>query len=89
MTHAWLPRASCDDSCVRVDAVGAWGRRVRVLRGTLRTLLVVALLPAIPVLAIPHPAQARLVRVYCRLVLLSMGVRIVSPARNALNIFGE
>ena len=85
MTHAWLPRASCDDSCVRVDAVGAWGRGVRVLRGTLRTLLVVALLPAIPVLAIPHPAQARLVRVYCRLVLLSMGVRIAKsggPIRN-------
>jgi 1-acyl-sn-glycerol-3-phosphate acyltransferase len=83
--HAWLPRASCDASCVRLEPVGAWGSVVRVLRGTARTLLVLTLLPAIPVLAIPQPGQARAVRWYCWLVLRCMGVRITKsggPIRN-------
>jgi 1-acyl-sn-glycerol-3-phosphate acyltransferase len=84
-THAWLPRASCDESCVRVEPVGLPGRVVRLLRGIVRTFLVVALLPAIPVLAIPQPGQTRAVQVYCWLVLRCIGVRITKsggPIRN-------
>ena len=58
---------------------------MRVLRGTVRTLLVLTLLPAIPLLAIPQPGQARAVRWYCWLVLRCMGVRITKsggPIRN-------
>jgi 1-acyl-sn-glycerol-3-phosphate acyltransferase len=85
MTHAWLPRAMCDVGCVRVEPVGAWRRMVRVLRATVRTLLVVILLPAIPLLAIPQPGRTRAVQLYCRLVLRCMGVRIAKlggPIRN-------
>jgi 1-acyl-sn-glycerol-3-phosphate acyltransferase len=85
MSHAWLPRASCDESCVRVDQVGARGRVVRVLRATVRTLLVLAILPGLPLLAVPHPGQGRFVRLYCRLTLWCMGVRITKtggPIRN-------
>ena len=57
MTHAWLPRASCDDSCVRVGPLGAWRRAVRVLLATVRTLVVLSLLLAVPLLAIPQPGQ--------------------------------
>src|ERR1700736_1608765 len=83
--HAWLPRASCDESCVRLEPVGAFGSVVRVLRRTVRTLLILMVLPAIPVLSIPQPGQARLVRWYCWLVLRCMGVRITKsggPIRN-------
>lgn len=83
--HAWLPRTSCDDSCVRSEPVGAWGRAVRILRGSFRTFLVVMLLPVVPLLAIPQPGQARAVRVYFWLMLRCMGVRITKsggPIRN-------
>ena len=85
MTHAWLPRASCDDSCVRGGPLGAWRRAGRVLLATARTLVVLSLLPAIPLLAVPQPGQARAIRLYCRVVLRGMGVRIVKsggPIRN-------
>jgi 1-acyl-sn-glycerol-3-phosphate acyltransferase len=83
--NPWLPRASCDDSCVRLEPVGACGSVVRVVRGTVRTLLVLTVVPAIPLLAIPQPSQARLVRWYCWVVLRCMGVRITKsggPIRN-------
>jgi 1-acyl-sn-glycerol-3-phosphate acyltransferase len=85
MTHAWLPRASCDDNCVRLEPVGGLGSTVRVVRATIRTVLVVALLPAIPLLAIPHPGQVRAIRLYCRILLLAMGIRVTKsgdPIRN-------
>jgi 1-acyl-sn-glycerol-3-phosphate acyltransferase len=85
MTHPWLPRADCDHSCVRLEPVGVWGWAVRLMRGTVRAGLVVALLPAIPLLAVPQPGQARVIRMYCRLVLRCMGVRITKsggPIRN-------
>jgi 1-acyl-sn-glycerol-3-phosphate acyltransferase len=85
MTHPWLPRADCDHSCVRLEPVRVWGWAVRLMRGTVRAGLVVALLPAIPLLAVPQPGQARVIRMYCRLVLRCMGVRITKsggPIRN-------
>jgi 1-acyl-sn-glycerol-3-phosphate acyltransferase len=85
MTHAWLPRTTCDESCVRIEPADAWVRMVRIARATVRTILVVTLLPAIPLLAIPQPGQGRAIRLYCRLMLRCMGVRITksgSPIRN-------
>ncbi|MBV8965692.1 MAG: 1-acyl-sn-glycerol-3-phosphate acyltransferase [Mycobacteriaceae bacterium] len=85
MTHAWLPRASCDCSCVRLEPVGAWGGSVRLVRAVVRVGLVLAVLPISPVLFIPHPGRSRSVRLYCRLVLRCMGVRITKsggPIRN-------
>lgn len=81
-THAWLPRATCDASCVRVEPMA---RVMRIARATVRTALVMTLLPAIPLLAIPQSAQSRAIRWYCRLTLRCMGVRITksgSPIRN-------
>ena len=85
MTHAWLPRASCDDSCVRVGSLGAWRRAGpgtacdRPDAGDRASLL------AIPLLTIPQPGQPRAIRLYCWVVLRCMGVRITKsggPIRN-------
>ncbi len=83
--HAWLPRASCDESCVRVGPVDAWGRLARALRGTARTVLVLTLLSASPLLAIPRLGHTRAIQLYFRMLLRCMGMRITksgSPIRN-------
>jgi 1-acyl-sn-glycerol-3-phosphate acyltransferase len=85
MTHAWFQRATCDDNCVRGEPVQGLGRLTRILRATFRLLLLVSLLPVLPLLAVPHPGKAGLVRVYWRLFLRCMGVRITksgNPIRN-------
>lgn len=82
--HAWLPRATCDAGCVGVG--GPAQPRVRVaLRVALRVLLALALAPGLPLIAMPLPGRTRAQRVYCRLVLRCLGVRITvsgSPIRN-------
>jgi 1-acyl-sn-glycerol-3-phosphate acyltransferase len=83
--HAWHPHASCDESCVRVEQVGALGRVARAVRATCRLSLIVALLPVLPLLAIPFPGQSPVVRMYWRLFIRCMGVRITKsggPIRN-------
>jgi 1-acyl-sn-glycerol-3-phosphate acyltransferase len=83
--HSWLPRASCDASCVRAGA-GAAGRPVVVaLRTVLRATCALLLLPALPLLAVPMPGRSHIQRGYCRLVLRCLGVRITvsgGPIRN-------
>ena len=79
MTHAWVPVAPCDESCVRDDPVRFLGRIVRIVRGCWRTFLIFAVLPLMPFTAIPHPGQDRLVRHYSRLLLRCVGVRITMP----------
>jgi 1-acyl-sn-glycerol-3-phosphate acyltransferase len=83
--HAWLPRASCDDSCMRLGA-GPQSRRVVVaLRTTLRATLALLLIPALPLLAVPMPGRSHIQRGYCRLVLRALGIRITvsgGPIRN-------
>jgi 1-acyl-sn-glycerol-3-phosphate acyltransferase len=76
MTHPWVPVAPCDQSCVRDDPVGFVGRIARILRGTGRIGLILLVLPAMPLTAIPHPKQYRGVRFYSRLLLRCVGVRI-------------
>ena len=83
--HAWLPKASCDASCIRVDSVHISRPFVVVLRTTVRLLMTMLLLPALPLLAVPLPGKSRVQRLYCRLMLRCLGVRITvsgGPIRN-------
>jgi 1-acyl-sn-glycerol-3-phosphate acyltransferase len=83
--HAWLPRASCDAGCLRLGASEASRRLIVVLRVTMRGSLALLLALALPLLAIPLPGRSRAKRVYCRLLLWSLGVRITlsgGPIRN-------
>ena len=85
MTHAWMPHASCDASCVRVERAGTAGRVLRAWRATYRIALALSLLPTMPLLAVPLPGQVRAQRVYCRFLLRCLGVRITKsggPIRN-------
>jgi len=83
--HAWLPKASCDASCIRVDSVHISRPIVVVLRTTVRLIMTMLLLPALPLLAVPLPGKSRIQRLYCRLMLRCLGVRITvsgGPIRN-------
>lgn len=84
-SHSWLPQASCDASCVRVDPTQVSHPAVVAMRTAARLVLGLALLPALPLLAVPLPGRSRIQRLYCRLVLRSLGVRITvsgGPIRN-------
>jgi 1-acyl-sn-glycerol-3-phosphate acyltransferase len=84
-THSWLPRATCDASCVGSDAPAPSRRLSVVLRVALRVTLALLLAPGVPLIAIPLPGRTRVQRVYCRLVLRCFGVRITvsgNPIRN-------
>lgn len=83
--HSWLPRASCDDSCVRAGNAAPVRPTAAVLRATLRITLAVLLVPALPMLAVPLPGRSHVQRAYCRLMLRCFGVRITvsgGPIRN-------
>lgn len=84
-THPWLPQASCDTSCIRLDPTQISHPAVVAVRTAARLLLTLALLPALPLLAVPLPGRSRVQRMYCRLVLRCLGVRISvsgGPIRN-------
>jgi 1-acyl-sn-glycerol-3-phosphate acyltransferase len=76
MTHAWVPSAPCDESCVRDDPVSGMRRVVRFARGCCRVALILFVLPAMPLTAIPHPMQSQCVGLYSRLLLACCGVQI-------------
>ncbi len=81
----WLPRASCDSSCVHTDAVHVSRPTVTAVRTAARVACALVLLPALPLLAVPLPGRSRLQRIYCRLMLRCLGVRITvsgGPIRN-------
>ncbi len=82
--HAWLPRASCDSTCM--TGLGEPGRRLTdAFRSIRRITLAVLLVPALPLLAIPVPGRLRAQRIYCRLMLACLGIRITlsgGPIRN-------
>ncbi|HET9889722.1 MAG TPA: lysophospholipid acyltransferase family protein [Mycobacterium sp.] len=83
--HPWLPRASCDAACVGAGDVVAPRRPLATLRVTLRLTLALLLAPGLPLLAVPLPGRTRVQRIYCRLVLRCLGVRITvtgNPIRN-------
>lgn len=84
-SHAWLPKASCDETCVSAGAAQASAPMLVALRVTLRIMLALMLMPALPLLAVPMPGRSHIQRGYCRLVLRSLGVRITvsgGPIRN-------
>ncbi|KZS60148.1 lysophospholipid acyltransferase family protein [Mycobacterium ostraviense] len=79
--HCWLPRASCDVSCVGHGDTAGCAR----LRVALRLTLALLLAPGLPLLGVPLPGRTHLQRAYCRLVLRCFGVRITvsgNPIRN-------
>ncbi|MGH3582034.1 MAG: lysophospholipid acyltransferase family protein [Mycobacterium sp.] len=82
----WLPRASCDASCVRSDATQA--SAVVALRTAARIACAMVLLPALPLLAVPLPGRSRVQRVYCRLMLRCLGVRITTSGGPIRNLSG-
>jgi 1-acyl-sn-glycerol-3-phosphate acyltransferase len=82
--HPWLPRASCGAHCIGVDA-NASRRSIVALRTTGRVCCALLLFAAVPMLAVPLPGRSRIQRVYCRLMLRCLGVRITvsgGPIRN-------
>jgi 1-acyl-sn-glycerol-3-phosphate acyltransferase len=83
--HPWLPRASCDASCVAASDLVRSRPLRSALRMTVRLSLALLLAPGLPLLAVPLPGRARVQRIYCRLVLRCLGVRITvtgNPIRN-------
>ena len=85
LDHPWLPRASCVDSCVRIDPAQASRPLVVAMRTTMRIVCALVLLPALPLLAVPLPGRSRVQRFYCRMMLRCLGVRITlsgGPIRN-------
>ena len=83
--HAWVPRTTCDASCARVGAAAASRLLVVKLRVAFRIMVLLLLLPGFPLLGVPVPGQIQVQRIYCRLVLRCLGVRITvsgSPIRN-------
>ena len=83
--HSWFPKTSCTERCVQ-SGLGAPEHRVlEAVRATRRITIVALLMTLLPVLAIPLPGHRHVKRLYCRLVLLCMGVRITlsgGPIRN-------
>jgi 1-acyl-sn-glycerol-3-phosphate acyltransferase len=83
--NPWLPRASCDSSCIGVDASHGSRRTVVALRTSARIACAMVLLPAAAVLAVPLPGKSKAQRIYCRMMLRCLGVRITvsgGPIRN-------
>lgn len=83
--NPWLPRATCDSSCVRTDPTHVSRPSVVMLRTAARIACAVMLLPAMPLLAVPLPGRSRIQRLYCRMMLRCLGVRITlsgGPIRN-------
>jgi 1-acyl-sn-glycerol-3-phosphate acyltransferase len=82
---AWVPRASCDASCVSATQAPAGQRMAVAWRIAVRATFALLLLSATPLLAIPVPGRSHVQRSYCRLMLRCLGVRITvsgGPIRN-------
>jgi 1-acyl-sn-glycerol-3-phosphate acyltransferase len=82
--HPWLPRASCDAHCIKVDG-SASRRSVVAVRTSARVACAIVLFAAVPLLAVPLPGRSNAQRLYCRLMLRCLGVRITvsgGPIRN-------
>jgi 1-acyl-sn-glycerol-3-phosphate acyltransferase len=83
--HSWLPRASCDSSCLSVGGPAQSRRLLVMLRVGLRVALALLLVPGLPLMVVPLPGRTKVQRIYCRMVLRCFGVRITvsgSPIRN-------
>jgi 1-acyl-sn-glycerol-3-phosphate acyltransferase len=84
-TSPWIPRATCDASCVAAGAAPSGRRVVVAIRVAVRATFAVMLLSAVPLLAIPLPGRSHIQRGYCKMMLRALGVRITvsgGPIRN-------
>jgi 1-acyl-sn-glycerol-3-phosphate acyltransferase len=83
--HAWLPRATCDTDCLPAGAAHASRRVLVALRVARRFTLLLLFAPALPLLAVVLPGWSKSRKIYCRLLLWCLGVRITlsgGPIRN-------
>jgi 1-acyl-sn-glycerol-3-phosphate acyltransferase len=83
--HAWLPRATCDTACIRAGGYDTTRRVIVALRVARRLTLLALLAPALPLLAGAIPGWSKSRKIYCRLLLWCLGVKVdVSggPIRN-------
>jgi 1-acyl-sn-glycerol-3-phosphate acyltransferase len=83
--HAWLPRATCDAHCLHAGAAQASRRLVVALRVARRVTLLLLFAPLLPMLAVVLPGWSKSRKIYCRLLLWCLGVRITlsgGPIRN-------
>lgn len=83
--HAWLPRATCDAHCLHAGGATASRRVVVALRVARRIALLLLFAPALPLLAMVLPGWSKSRKIYCRLLLWCLGVRITlsgGPIRN-------
>jgi 1-acyl-sn-glycerol-3-phosphate acyltransferase len=83
--HAWLPRASCDVACLQAGGSQASRRVIAALRVTLRVSLGLLMAPGLLLVALPLPGRSRAKRIYCRMLLWCLGVRVTvsgGPIRN-------
>ncbi len=85
LAHAWLPRATCDTQCLHAGG-STTSRRVFVALRVARRIGVLLLLsPALPLLTVVLPGWSKARKIYCRMLLLCLGVRITlsgGPIRN-------
>ncbi len=82
---AWVPKASCDTSCVGAGAARSGRRVIVTCRAAVRVTSALLLLPLAPMLVLPAPGRSHLQRGYCRLLLYCLGVRTKvsgGPIRN-------
>jgi 1-acyl-sn-glycerol-3-phosphate acyltransferase len=83
--HAWLPRATCSTGCLNAGGSEVSRRIVVALRVTLRVSVGLLSAPALLLITLPIPGRSPARRLYCRLLLWSLGVRIAlsgGPLRN-------
>jgi len=83
--HAWLPRTSCTEDCVRSGLPQPGHRAVAAIRAARRITVTLLILAALPLLALPLPGHLHVKRLYCRAVLRCLGIRITlsgDPIRN-------
>ena len=83
--HSWLPRTSCAGTCLTAGLGSPESATLGVLRSVWRLTLALTLLPALPLLAVPLPGRLHVQRLYCRLMLACLGIRITlsgGPIRN-------
>ena len=83
--HSWLPKTSCTAACVHAGLGQPGHRVVQAIRSARRVTAAALLLTMLPLLAVPLPGHMQVKRIYCRMVLRSLGVRITlsgGPVRN-------
>jgi 1-acyl-sn-glycerol-3-phosphate acyltransferase len=83
--HAWLPKTLCSESCVSAGLGEPGHPALESIRRLRRLVAALLGFPTLTLLAIPMPGRRRFQRIYCRMMLRSLGVRISlsgGPVRN-------